>query len=115
MERIGRQVGCRPMAPTALPSGVVTFLLTDAPDDDTLGAIVNGNDGVVLDDERAAPASLSVFSRATSAITAAMELADALAPATRIAVHVGEASERYGDYGGPAVERVLRLLTIAAA
>jgi hypothetical protein len=85
-------------ATTELPSGVVTFLLTDivessalwedAPDamakalerhDAIVGEIVGAHGGTLLKSKLEGDATVSVFARATGAATAALALLDALA------------------------------------
>ncbi|HUS66639.1 MAG TPA: adenylate/guanylate cyclase domain-containing protein, partial [Kofleriaceae bacterium] len=64
----------------------------------------------------------AVFARAGAAATAAMALQAALAAETwgrtgalrvRVAIHTGDASVRGGDYFGPTLNRVARLLQLA--
>ncbi len=126
-----------------LPSGVVTFLLTDivessalwedAPDamakalerhDAIVGEIVAAHDGTLLKSKLEGDATVSVFARATGATIAALALLDALAaeawpegaaPRLRMAMHTGEAFERGGDYFGPALNRAARLRGLAGA
>ena len=124
-----------------MPSGVVTFLLTDiegstemwerAPKE--MGAALARHDEIVSDVVRAAGGSivktkgegdstLSVFQRATDAAGAALSLRDRLlsepwpediAIRIRAAVHTGEAQERDGDYFGQTVNRGARLRGLA--
>jgi predicted ATPase/class 3 adenylate cyclase len=129
-----------PAAPE-LPSGVVTFVLTDIEgssalweaDFDSMAAALELHDGLIA---RAADAhdgrllktkgegdsTLTVFRRASSAVGAAAELRRSLAgaawppgiePRVRIAVHTGEAHERDGDYFGPALNRAARLRALS--
>jgi predicted ATPase len=114
----------------AVPSGVVSFLLTDVEgsagrwerDEAAMNEALARHDAVV----RAAIARHGgyVFSTAgdsfaaafttplpavAAAIDAQRELAD-VGLRVRMAVHVGEAHERHGDYFGPTVNRVARLM-----
>lgn len=124
-----------------LPSGVVTFLLTDVvgstvmwerapaamPDalaahDRIIGAAVAGHGGTVLKSRGEGDSTFCVFRRATDAVAAALDAQIALdveawpddcALAVRMAVHTGEAIERDGDYYGRTVNRVARLRATA--
>jgi DNA-binding SARP family transcriptional activator len=126
-----------------LPTGVVSFVLTDvvgstelwesAPDDmaDALArhdllirSAVDTYDGVFLKSRGEGDSTFSVFQRATDAVSAARAALDSLAaeawpPRTpihvRTAIHTGEALERDGDYYGRAVNRVARLREVARA
>jgi class 3 adenylate cyclase len=114
----------------ALPSGVVSFLFTDVEgsagrwerDEAAMNEALAGHDAVV----RAAIAHQGgyVFSTAgdsfaaafttpllavSAAIDAQRELGDG-GLRVRMAVHVGEAHERDGDYFGPTVNRAARLM-----
>src|SRR5262249_51463063 len=116
-----------------LPSGVVSFLLTDivgstslwdaAPEameravarcEEVIAAAVARHDGVVLKERGEGDSTFSVFGRASDAVRAAYEAQTELlreawpdgAPINvRMAVHAGEASERDGDYFGTTVNR----------
>jgi class 3 adenylate cyclase len=127
--------------PTRLPSGSVTFLLTDvvgstriwedAPEvmpgalerhDRLLQAAVETNAGVFLKTKGEGDSTFSVFGRAADAVSAARDAQTALQhepwpTATpirvRMAVHTGQAVERDGDYFGPTVNRAARLRAIA--
>jgi DNA-binding SARP family transcriptional activator/tetratricopeptide (TPR) repeat protein len=124
-----------------LPTGVVTFLLTDIEGstrlwdrrpqamtdalqlhDELTARTVEANHGHLLKSKGEGDATLSVFHRASDAILCATELQAAVAHApwpagcelhVRIAVHTGEAHEREGDYFGPAVNRAARLRALA--
>src|SRR5438552_2643411 len=124
-----------------LPSGVVTFLLTDvvgstklweddasamaqavARHDALVRSAVEAFGGVVLKQRGEGDSTFSVFMRATDAVAAARALRRSLAseawptraPITaRMATHTGEAIEMEGDYFGPAVNRVARLREMA--
>jgi class 3 adenylate cyclase/DNA-binding CsgD family transcriptional regulator len=120
-----------------LPTGVVSFVLTDvvgstglwerAPDvmavalarhDELVSMAVVAEGGTVVKSRGEGDSTFSVFNRASDALRAAHRLqaamrAESWPPAavvrTRAAVHTGEAVERDGDYFGPAVNRVARL------
>jgi DNA-binding SARP family transcriptional activator len=124
-----------------LPSGVVTFLLSDIegstpmweadPEamagalelhDELIARAVAGHGGHLLKSKGEGDATLSVFRRASDAVAAAGEIQAALVgaawpegvePHVRVAVHTGEAHEREGDYFGPAVNRAARLRGLA--
>ena len=124
-----------------LPTGVVTFLLTDMEQstslweanrevmtecllrhDELVAAVVSGHGGRLLKTKGEGDSTLSVFQRASEAAAAAIELQMALrqepwssgtALSVRIAVHTGEALERAADYYGPTVNRAARLRAIA--
>jgi DNA-binding SARP family transcriptional activator/class 3 adenylate cyclase len=123
----------------ALPTGVVTFLLTDIegstrlweadPEamaaalevhDELIAGLVERHDGRLLKDKGEGDATLSVFARASNAIACATELQHALARdprldlRVRVALHSGEAQERDGDYFGPVLNRAARLRSKAA-
>ncbi|HEY2301678.1 MAG TPA: BTAD domain-containing putative transcriptional regulator [Acidimicrobiales bacterium] len=124
-----------------LPSGVVTFLMTDvvgstrlwetapaamrealARHDELMKMAVESHDGVLLRERGEGDSTFSVFQRATDAAAAALSaqlsLTDEPWPpecviSVRMAMHTGEASERDGDYYGRPVNRVARLRAIA--
>ena len=130
-----------PAPSTALPSGVVTFLLTDIVGstalwddhpaemdaalerhDRIVADVVAAHEGTLLKSKLEGDATVSVFARATACATAALALLDALAaeawpestaPRVRMAMHTGEAFERGGDYFGPALNRAARLRSLA--
>jgi class 3 adenylate cyclase/DNA-binding SARP family transcriptional activator/tetratricopeptide (TPR) repeat protein len=136
--------GGAPAAPPAgvLPSGVVTFLLTDVEgstplweaDADAMAAALELHDGMIeavverrggrlLKNRGEGDATLSVFARATDAVACAAELQDALsatpwptqsAMQVRIALHSGESHERDGDYYGLVLSRAARLRSLAS-
>jgi DNA-binding SARP family transcriptional activator/Mrp family chromosome partitioning ATPase len=141
----GRVTVADPPAPAradALPTGVVTFLLTDVEGstrlwdadadamaaalefhDALIGTLVGRRGGRLLKEKGEGDATLSVFQRASDAVACAAELQRALATASwpsrldlrvRIALHSGEAQEREGDYFGPALNRAARLRSLAA-
>jgi predicted ATPase/class 3 adenylate cyclase len=128
-------------APGELPTGVVTFLLTDIEGSTTLweaepeamaaslelhdelierGAEAHG--GRLLKTKGEGDSTLSVFPRASDALACAAELRTSFGAVTwhgelelrvRIALHTGEAHERAGDYFGPALNRAARLRALA--
>lgn len=126
----------------ALPSGLVTFLLTDVEGSTRLwdsapaamdvalqrheaiiAEAVSSNRGRLLKSRGEGDSTFSVFARASEAAAAALVAQAALAaepwPAgaeirVRMAIHTGEAAERDQDYFGPAVNRVARLKSLAA-
>ena len=128
-------------APEGLPTGVVTFLLTDIEgstrlwelDADAMAAAlelhdeliersVNAHGGRLLKAKGEGDATLSVFRRASDAVACAVECQRALLAAAwpggldlrvRVALHTGEAHERGGDYFGPALNRAARLRGLA--
>ncbi len=131
-----------PPAPArALPSGVVTFLLTDIVESSALwerhptgmaaalerhdvlvAEVVAAHGGTMLKSKLEGDATVSVFARATGGALAALALRDALqdepwpegaTPSVRMAMHTGEAFERDGDYFGPALNRAARLRSLA--
>jgi class 3 adenylate cyclase len=126
---------------SALPSGIVTFLLTDIVDstslwehhpsamdialerhDHLVEEVVEASGGVLLKAKLEGDATVSVFPRASAGALAALALRDAIAvepwpdgaaPGVRMALHTGEAIERDGDYFGPALNRAARLRSLA--
>src|SRR4051812_49329739 len=131
-----------PAALQSLPSGVVTFLLTDIVEssamweeqatamaaalerhDALVAAVVAAHGGTLLKSKLEGDATVSVFARATEGAVAALALLDAIereswpegaSPRLRMAMHTGEAFERGGDYFGPALNRAARLRSLAA-
>jgi predicted ATPase/class 3 adenylate cyclase len=123
-----------------LPTGTVTFLLTDIegstrlweghPDamhgalvrhDALLTAGVEQHGGIVVKSRGEGDSHFAVFPRATDAVAAACAIQRAFVseawatPAglrTRMALHTGEADLRQGDYYGSAVNRCARLRAI---
>ena len=124
-----------------LPSGVVTFLMTDiegstrlwdeAPDamraalarHDAIAALaVDEHAGFLMKPRGEGDSTFSVFARPTDAVAAACALQSALTAElwpegaslrVRIAVHTGEADLGVDDYYGAAVNRCARLRSIA--
>jgi predicted ATPase/class 3 adenylate cyclase len=120
------------------PTGTVTFLFSDIEgsterwerDRDAMAVAVARHDALVRAAFEAREAYVfktlgdafcAAFTRPESAILAALEAQRALAGEdfsavdgvrVRMALHTGSATERDGDYFGPAVNRVARLLTI---
>jgi len=123
--------------PAELPTGVVTFVLTDIQGssglweadaeamaaalevhDGLIASAVEANGGRLLKAKGEGDATLTVFRRASDAVACAVELRRALHEAAwpggldlrvRVALHTGEAHEREGDYFGPALNRAARL------
>ena len=131
----------RRTAPSDLPSGVVTFLLTDIEGssalweadpaamaaslqrhDEIIDGCTKAHDGRLLKSQGEGDSTLTVFPRASEALACATELRNSFGTAeweaglelrVRIAIHTGEAHERDGDYFGPAVNRAARLRALA--
>ena len=127
--------------PAELPTGVVTFLLTDIEGssglwesdaeamaaalelhDELIAGTVDAHGGWLLKAKGEGDATLTVFRRASDAVACAVELQRALHGAAwpggldvrvRLALHTGEAHERDGDYFGPALNRAARLRSLA--
>ena len=127
--------------PGDLPTGVVTFLLTDIEgssrlweaDADAMAAALELHDeliakstnehaGRLLKAKGEGDATLTVFRRASDAVACAVVLQRTLHGApwpggldlrVRVALHTGEAHERDGDYFGPALNRAARLRGVA--
>ena len=123
--------------PAELPTGVVSFLLTDIEDssghwetdpegmaaalelhDELIADTVDAHAGRLLKTKGEGDATVSAFPRASDAVAAAVDIQEALGGASwpgelelwvRMAVHTGEAHERGGDYFGPALNRAARL------
>lgn len=124
-----------------LPTGTVTFLLTDIEGStrlwerhpDVMGTAVARHDalltrcieawgGVVIRDRGEGDSFFAVFARATDAVAAACALQRALhaepwpSPVVlrvRVGIHTGEAELRQGDYYGSAINRCARLRALA--
>jgi predicted ATPase/class 3 adenylate cyclase len=131
----------RRTVPGDLPSGVVTFLLTDIEGssalweadpaamaaslerhDEIIAGCTERNGGRLLKSQGEGDSTLTVFPRASEALACAAELRTSFGAAeweaglelrVRIAIHTGEAHERGGDYFGPAVNRAARLRALA--
>lgn len=123
-----------------LPTGTVSFLLTDVvgstrlwqklPEhtdeaitrhEQIIAASVESRGGALLKSRGEGDSTFSVFGRARDAVAAALDAQRALRnedwPAgaqlvVRMAIHTGEAVERDGDYFGPVVNRAARLRSI---
>jgi class 3 adenylate cyclase/tetratricopeptide (TPR) repeat protein len=128
---------------TSLPSGVVTFVLSDVVGSTRLWELdsdrmseglarheriiehaVREHDGVLLKPRGEGDSTFSVFGRPVDGVLAARAIQDAIGDeswrtpepiAVRIAVHTGAAIERDGDYFGRVVNRAARLRGIANA
>jgi predicted ATPase/class 3 adenylate cyclase len=126
---------------TSLPTGVITFLLTDVesstrrwelePDamrqsmlehDRLFENAVESNHGFVVKPRGEGDSGFSVFPRATEAVSAAVAFQRAIATTqwptadpirVRLALHTGEADLRSDDYYGSTVNRCARLRSIA--
>jgi class 3 adenylate cyclase/predicted Ser/Thr protein kinase len=119
-----------------LPTGVVTFLLTDIAgstvrwetEPDVMSDLIARHDNVMADTVEASGGRLlktrgegdstfSVFTRASNAVHAALAAQRSLRQSTdlsvRMAIHTGEAETRDGDYFGRTVNRAARLRGIA--
>lgn len=127
-----------PTGSTPLPSGTVTFLFSDIEGstlrwerhrasmeaaverhDRVLRTTITENGGAVF--KTVGDAFCAAFSRAQDAIAAALAAQNALAAedfgavgglGVRMAAHTGTAHERDGDYFGPDVNRVARILAV---
>ena len=134
-------VGAGGRDPGDLPTGVVTFLLTDIEGssrlweadadamaaalelhDELIAKTVNEHGGRLLKAKGEGDATLTVFRRASDAVACAVVLQRTLHGApwpggldlrVRVALHTGEAHERDGDYFGPALNRAARLRSVA--
>jgi DNA-binding SARP family transcriptional activator/tetratricopeptide (TPR) repeat protein len=123
-----------------LPSGVVTFMLSDivastslweqnpnamakavARHDVLIRGAVAAHGGTVLKARGEGDSTFSVFTRATDALAAAWSAQRALVSeawpestqlSVRMALHTGEAFERGGDYYGPTVNRAARIRSL---
>jgi predicted ATPase/class 3 adenylate cyclase len=116
------------------PSGTseVTFLFTDvvgstqrwesnapamaaalAIHDREIAGAVSGHGGRVLKTKGEGDSTVSVFATPADALAAAADAQRALELPVRMAVHVGTAEARDGDYFGPTLNRAARLRAIA--
>jgi class 3 adenylate cyclase len=123
-------------ARTELPSGTVTFLLTDVEAssahwdndaestdgrlqrlDDLLDACVGANGGRLLKSRGEGDSAFAVFDRASGAVIAAAAIQRTLRETdglpVRAAIHTGEARLRDGDYYGVVPNRAARLRSLA--
>jgi class 3 adenylate cyclase len=124
-------------AVTALPDGIVTFLMTDVVEstalwiagraqmyaamrrhDQLLAAAIDANGGVVLKERGEGDSFFAVFQRATDAIAAAVDAQKAIMSepwrdriqiSVRMAILTGEADAQDRDYRAPAVNRCAKL------
>lgn len=116
---------------SALPTGTVTFLLTDvegstaawerdpegtgkaiAALDRLMAQVVAENSGVLVKARGEGDSHFCVFAAATDAVAAGVEIQRSLKGAelqVRMAVHTGEVDLREGDYYGRTVNRAARL------
>jgi len=125
-------------ATSKLPTGTVTFLLTDvegstrrwdknpgamreamAAHDAVLARLIAANSGVAVESGREGDSVLAAFTRASDAVAGAVAMQRELSAQPwpegadmhiRVAIHSGEAELRAGHYYGPAVYRCARLL-----
>jgi class 3 adenylate cyclase len=125
----------------ALPTGVVTFLLTDIegstrlwesePDamrsalerhDGIVASCVRHQNGHVVKSKGEGDSVFAVFGRVRDAVAAALSIQSALGAEVwdtstpirvRMAIHTGQIELREGDYYGPTVIRCARLRTLA--
>jgi len=128
--------------PSELPSGTVTFLLTDiegstglwdrmphamanalARHDELVATAVASAGGVLLKHKGEGDSTMSVFTTAAAAVDAALtaqrmleaeEWPDQCPIRVRAAVSTGEVELRDGDYFGPAVNRAARIRSLAS-
>jgi len=124
----------------ALPSGTVTFLLSDAEASSVLwrrglqaadeafaqlgilvARVADRSGGVLLKARGEGDSQFAVFDRASAAVASAVEIQRAIAAATwpleasiavRIGLHTGEPLVRDGDYFGPVVNEAARLRSL---
>jgi predicted ATPase/class 3 adenylate cyclase len=124
----------------SLPTGTVTFLLTDIEGstrhwlddpgsmrlalvrhDELAAAAIEQHDGLLIKQRGEGDSLFAVFARASDAVAAALEFQRALAreawPAeiplqVRVALHTGEAEQREGDYYGLTVNHCARLRAV---
>lgn len=129
------------VAVPSLPSGTVTFLLTDVEGstrrwdrhpaamqeamelhDAVLSHVIEARGGMQVESGREGDSVLAVFTRATDAVASGIDIQTTLAAQkwpqggdlhVRVAIHTGEAELRGGHYFGPAVYRCARLLATA--
>jgi predicted ATPase/DNA-binding SARP family transcriptional activator len=144
IEARSSEMGEAPAPPPVLgelPTGVITFLLTDIEGssglweadagamaaslelhDELIADAVGRRAGRLLKSKGEGDSTLTVFRRASDAAACAVEIQRALQNAqwpggldlrARVALHTGEAHERGGDYFGPALNRAARLRGLA--
>jgi predicted ATPase/class 3 adenylate cyclase/DNA-binding SARP family transcriptional activator len=129
------------VADAGLPSGVVTFLMTDIerssalwesnPDamaaslalhDELIARCAQDHRGRLLKTKGEGDSTVTVFASASDALECAAALRESLAAVdwhgdldlrVRAALHTGEAHQRGGDYFGPALNRTARLRGMA--
>ncbi len=135
---MAKQAKPKPSSSSARPTGTVTFLFSDiegstvrwerdpasmtaalARHDALMQGAIEAHDGYVF--KTIGDAFCAAFTSAVSAIAATLAAQRALAAEdfsavdgirVRVALHAGHADERAGDYFGPPVNRVARLLAI---
>jgi predicted ATPase/class 3 adenylate cyclase len=123
----------------SLPTGTVTFLFTDIEGSTTLWEthaalmrpalqrhdsllrdIIEANQGYIF--KTLGDGCCAAFAQPSAALSAALEIQQALLRETwetpaplriRVALHTGEAAEQQGDYFGPPLNRIARLIGIA--
>ena len=128
-------------AQSSLPTGTITFLLTDVEGstrlwdqypgamrialkrhDEIIERAIARHVGVIVRPRGEGDSRFGVFDRATDALAAAAEIQSSLEEeawdmperlAVRVAVHTGEADVRAGDYYGGAVNRCARIRAVA--
>jgi len=124
-----------------LPTGTVTFLLTDIVSstelwelrpaemaaavrehESLIAAVIDASEGHLLKHRGEGDSTLSVFDRAIDAVNAAIDIQDrveshrdrlTLPIALRIALHTGEVEQRDRDYFGRALNRAARIRALA--
>ena len=122
---------------TAMPDGIVTFLMTDVVEstplwlqsraqmyaamrrhDQLLSGAIEANGGIVLKERGEGDSFFAVFLRATDAVAAALEAQrairsepwpDRIQLSVRMAILTGEADAQDRDYRSPAVNRCAKL------
>jgi predicted ATPase/class 3 adenylate cyclase len=136
----GSGVKPKDKSPVTLPTGTVTFLFTDIEGSterweshrDAMVDAVKRHDVLVRNAieshggyvfKTVGDAFCATFARVSDAVAAAEQTQSALLKEdfsevsglrVRLALHTGEASERDGDYFGPTVNRVARLLAVGS-
>jgi predicted ATPase/class 3 adenylate cyclase len=81
--------------------------------DAVISAAVGAHGGTLLKTKGEGDSTVSVFDRPADALAAAAAAQRAVAMPVRMAVHVGPAEARNGDYFGPTLNRTARLRAIA--